>query len=58
MRYPMCWTRKAGMQCMLGYRPSEVKKDGNWRKLRVRLIPPGFPELTVHYRQGYYAPSQ
>ncbi|QHN04534.1 VWA domain-containing protein [Granulicella sp. WH15] len=46
-------------QYVVGYRPSEVKKDGNWRKLKVRLIPPpGFPELTVHYRQGYYAPSQ
>jgi len=42
-----------------GYRPSEVKKDGNWRKLKVRLVPPpGLPPLTVHYRQGYYAPSQ
>jgi Ca-activated chloride channel family protein len=46
-------------QYVVGYRPSEVKKDGNWRKLKVRLIPPpGFPQLVVHYRQGYYAPSQ
>ena len=46
-------------QYVIGYRPSEVKKDGNWRKLKVRLIPPpGFPQLLVHYRQGYYAPSQ
>jgi Ca-activated chloride channel homolog len=44
---------------VLGYRPSEVKKDGNWRKLKVRLVPPaGLPPLTVHNRQGYYAPSQ
>ena len=36
-----------------------MRKDGNWRKLKVRLVPPpGFPQLTVHYRQGYYAPSQ
>jgi Ca-activated chloride channel family protein len=44
---------------VIGYRPSEVKHDGNWRKLKVRLIPPpGLPSLDVHYRQGYYAPSQ
>ncbi len=44
---------------VIGYRPSEVKKDGNWRKLKVRLVPPpGLPAMTVHYRQGYYAASQ
>jgi Ca-activated chloride channel family protein len=44
---------------VIGYRPSEVKHDGNWRKLKVRLLPPpGLPILDVHYRQGYYAPSQ
>ncbi len=44
---------------VIGYRPSEVKHDGNWRKLKVRLLPPpGLPALDVHYRQGYYAPSQ
>jgi Ca-activated chloride channel family protein len=44
---------------VLGYRPSDMKKDGNWRKLKIRLVPPpGLPPLTVHNRQGYYAPSQ
>ncbi|MCL2661093.1 MAG: VWA domain-containing protein, partial [Acidobacteriaceae bacterium] len=44
---------------VLGYRPSEMKHDGNWRKLKIRLVPPpGLPPLTVHNRQGYYAPSQ
>ncbi len=44
---------------VVGYRPSEVKHDGNWRKLKVRLLPPpGLPPLTVHNRQGYYAPSE
>ena len=46
-------------QYVAGYRPSEMKKDGKWRKLKVRLVPPpGLPPLTVHFRQGYYAPSQ
>ncbi len=44
---------------VIGYRPSDVKQDGNWRKLKIRLVPPpGLPVLTVHNRQGYYAPSQ
>jgi Ca-activated chloride channel family protein len=44
---------------VVGYRPSDIKKDGNWRKLKVRLVPPpGLPALTVHFRQGYYAPLQ
>jgi Ca-activated chloride channel family protein len=46
-------------QYVIGYRPADIKKDGNWRKLKVRLVPPpGLPTLTVHFRQGYYAPSQ
>ena len=44
---------------VVGYRPSNLKADGNWRKLKVRLVPPaGLPPLTVHNRQGYYAPSE
>ena len=44
---------------VIGYRPSSMKHDGNWRKLKVRLLPPpGLPLLTVHNRQGYYAPSE
>ncbi len=44
---------------VIGYSPSEVKHDGNWRKLKVKLLPPpGLPQLTVHFRQGYYAPSE
>ena len=44
---------------VLGYSPSEPKRDGSWRKLKVKLAPPpGLPPLTVHFREGYYAPSQ
>ena len=46
-------------QYVIGYTPSDAKHDGNWRKLRVKLLPPpGLPALTVHFRQGYYAPSE
>ena len=44
---------------VIGYRPADPRRDGNWRKLKVRLVQPaGLPTLTVHNRQGYYAPSE
>ena len=44
---------------VLGYTPTERRRDGQWRKLKVRLLPPpGLPILSVHSREGYYAPSQ
>jgi Ca-activated chloride channel family protein len=44
---------------VLGYTPTDKKRDGTWRKLKVRLLPPpGLPTMTVHNREGYYAPSQ
>jgi Ca-activated chloride channel homolog len=44
---------------VLGYKPSDERRDGKWRKVKVRLVPPaGLPPLTVHARNGYYAPLQ
>jgi len=44
---------------VIGYTPSDPKRDGAWRKVKLRLLPPpGLPTLTVHNREGYYAPSQ
>jgi Ca-activated chloride channel family protein len=44
---------------MIGYRPEDTRKDGKWRKVKVKLEPPpGLPPLTVHARTGYYAPLQ
>lgn len=46
-------------QYVLGYRPSNRAKDGRWRKIKVKLIPPkGLPHLNVYSKTGYYAPSQ
>jgi Ca-activated chloride channel homolog len=46
-------------QYVLGYRSADAKRDGKWRKLKVKLVPPeGLPQLTVHARTGYYAPLQ
>jgi len=46
-------------QYVLGYRPNNRARDGKWRKIRVKLIPPkGLPPLRVFAKSGYYAPSQ
>ncbi len=44
---------------VIGYTPSDRKRDGQYRKLKVRLNPPpGLPALMAHSREGYYAPTQ
>ncbi len=46
-------------QYVLGYRPKNGTKDGKWRKIKVKLMPPkGLPPLHVYAKTGYYAPSQ
>jgi len=46
-------------QYMIGYRPSDLTRDGKWRKVKVKINPPpGLPPLTVYARTGYYAPLQ
>jgi len=44
---------------VIGYKTTDQKMDGKWRKVKVKLSPPpGLPQLTVHARLGYYAPLQ
>jgi Ca-activated chloride channel homolog len=46
-------------QYVLGYRPKNAVRDGKWRKIKVKLLPPkGLPPLRVYAKTGYYAPSQ
>jgi Ca-activated chloride channel family protein len=46
-------------QYVLGYRPSNLVRDGRWRRVRVKLnAPRGLPPLQVYARTGYYAPTQ
>lgn len=47
-------------QYVLGYYPKNKTRDGKYRKVKVQLSQPpglGLP-LKVHWRLGYYAPSQ
>ncbi len=46
-------------QYVLGYRPNKAVRDGKWRKIKVKLLPPkGLPPLRVYARTGYYAPAE
>ena len=46
-------------QYVLGYRPKNPMKDGKWRKIKVKLLPPkGLPPLKVYAKTGYYAPNE
>jgi Ca-activated chloride channel family protein len=44
---------------MLGYTPADAARDGRYHHVTVKLDPPrGLPKLKVHWRTGYYAPSE
>ena len=48
---------------VLTFKSTNSAKDGKWRKLRAKLIPPrsldGTPvTFTVLFKQGYYAPTK
>jgi len=44
-------------QYAIGYRPSNLVRDGQWRRVKVKVNPPpDLPRLQVYARTGYYAP--
>jgi Ca-activated chloride channel family protein len=46
-------------QYVIGYRPKNPMRDGKWRKIKVKLLPPkGLPPLRVYAKTGYYAPTE
>ena len=46
-------------QYMLGYTPSNLERDGKYRRVNVKLVQPkGLPPLRAFWRLGYYAPVQ
>ena len=46
-------------QYLIGYSPTNLIRDGRWRRIKVKLRPPpGLPPLQVYARTGYYAPTQ
>jgi VWFA-related protein len=50
------WLRN---QYVLGYAPENPKRNGEYRRVQVRLIKPkGYPRLHAFWRLGYYAPTE
>jgi Ca-activated chloride channel family protein len=46
-------------QYIIGYSPSNMERDGKYRRVEVKLVQPrGLPPLRAYYRTGYYAPAQ
>jgi Ca-activated chloride channel family protein len=45
-------------QYILGYKPVDARRNGTWRKIKVKLVQPkGLPPLTVYAKTGYRAPT-
>jgi VWFA-related protein len=46
-------------QYVLGYSPANLERDGKYRSIKLKILPPPeMPALRAQYRQGYYAPAQ
>ncbi len=46
-------------QYVIGYYPKDQVRDGKYHTVEVKVAqPPGVPQVKMHWRQGYYAPSE
>jgi Ca-activated chloride channel family protein len=46
-------------QYVLGFYPSNRKRDGKWRRLKIHLTgSPTQAKLRLYAKQGYYAPTE
>ena len=43
---------------LLGYNPTDLRRDGKFRKIEVKVRPPKSKNLNVRARRGYYAPLE
>ena len=44
---------------LLGYVPSNRERNGRYHLVEVKVVPPkGLPPVRVHWRTGYYAPTE
>lgn len=49
--------REVSHQYSIGYYPTNTRRDGKWRKIRVDVAPTGRSKATARARPGYYAPA-
>ena len=46
-------------QYVIGYYPKDQARDGKYHTVEVKVdAPASMPEMKLHWRQGYYAPSE
>jgi hypothetical protein len=50
-------SKESNAYYLLGYNPSDLSRDGKFRKIEVKLKEPHAKGLTVRARRGYYAPG-
>jgi len=51
-----CIALELRRQYSIGYVPSNFRRDGKWRKIKLRIKPPHeLPRLIVRTKEGYYA---
>lgn len=44
---------------LLGYSPLNANRDGKYRSIVVKVVPPrGMPKLSASWRRGYFEPTQ
>jgi VWFA-related protein len=44
---------------LLGYSPTNANRDGKYRSIVVKVVPPrGMPKLSASWRRGYFEPTQ
>jgi len=44
---------------LLGYSPANANRDGKYRSIVVKVVPPrGMPKLSASWRRGYFEPTQ
>jgi len=43
-------------QYVLGYVPTNSARDGQWRKVEIKVKRPASERLQVRTREGYFAP--
>jgi Ca-activated chloride channel homolog len=57
---PLCQTIATSIrnQYLLAYRPSNAKRDGTFRRVRVTVHFPNQKDLAVRTREGYLAPNE
>jgi Ca-activated chloride channel family protein len=46
-------------QYIVGYRSNNHARDGKWRRIKVKIVPPPeMPPLHVYSKSGYYSPEE